>query len=104
MIGRSSMRSVMAAFLVASAAAFACRAFAVDEVLAGVIATQAKIRLPGFGPRAFGDRPTVEEMTTLGSKLFADPTLSASGKLSCASCHSPDHAFAAPNRLPTQPG
>jgi len=43
-------------------------------------------------------------MTELGAKLFADTSLSASGKLSCATCHSPDAAFAAPNRLSTQPG
>jgi cytochrome c peroxidase len=32
----------------------------------------------------------------LGSLLFADPALSASGRLSCASCHDPANAYAAP--------
>ena len=32
----------------------------------------------------------------LGRRIFFDPTLSASGKLSCASCHDPAHAYAAP--------
>jgi cytochrome c peroxidase len=32
----------------------------------------------------------------LGRQIFFDPTLSASGKLSCASCHDPTNAYAAP--------
>ncbi|HEY0339709.1 MAG TPA: cytochrome c peroxidase [Steroidobacteraceae bacterium] len=32
----------------------------------------------------------------LGRQIFFDPTLSASGKLSCASCHDPGNAYAAP--------
>jgi len=33
----------------------------------------------------------------LGRKLFFDASLSASGKLSCASCHSPTHAYGPPD-------
>jgi cytochrome c peroxidase len=33
----------------------------------------------------------------LGRLLFYDPSLSASGGLSCASCHDPSNAYAAPN-------
>lgn len=62
------------------------------------------VRLPGFGPRVFGDRPTVAQMEALGAKLFADPGLSASGKMACVSCHSPAHSFSPPNRLSTQLG
>ncbi|WP_035483428.1 cytochrome c peroxidase [Paraburkholderia phenoliruptrix] len=40
----------------------------------------------------------------LGKKIFFDPTLSASGRQSCASCHSPAHAFGPPNGLAVQPG
>jgi cytochrome c peroxidase len=32
-------------------------------------------------------------MAQLGLKIFFDSSLSSSGKLSCASCHQPDHAF-----------
>ena len=32
----------------------------------------------------------------LGRRIFFDPTLSASGKLACASCHDPANAYAAP--------
>src|SRR5579862_4082865 len=35
-------------------------------------------------------------LTQLGRKLFFDPSLSASGKLACASCHDPAHAFGPP--------
>ncbi len=40
----------------------------------------------------------------LGRKLFFDPSLSASGRQSCATCHDPAHGFSPPNALPVQPG
>lgn len=40
----------------------------------------------------------------LGRKIFFDPRLSASGKMSCASCHSPQRAYAPTNALPVQLG
>ena len=43
-------------------------------------------------------------MAQLGKKIFFDPTLSGSGKLACASCHSPDHAYGPPNNLAVQLG
>jgi len=46
----------------------------------------------------------VRQMTSVGEKIFFDPTLSGSGKLACASCHSPDHAFGPPNALSVQLG
>ena len=46
----------------------------------------------------------VKQMTALGEKLFFDPSLSGSGKLACASCHSPSHAFGPPNALSVQLG
>lgn len=67
-------------------------------------AAPASVRLPGFGPRTFGDRPTVAQMEAIGARLFADPGLSASGKMACISCHSPAHSFSPPNRLSTQFG
>lgn len=45
-----------------------------------------------------------EELEALGRKLFFDVSLSASGKMSCASCHSPDHALGPPNGLAVQFG
>ncbi|WP_424630546.1 cytochrome-c peroxidase [Bradyrhizobium sp. SYSU BS000235] len=35
-------------------------------------------------------------MAQLGQKVFYDANLSSSGKLSCASCHSPEHAYGPP--------
>jgi cytochrome c peroxidase len=46
----------------------------------------------------------VEALTALGRRMFADPSLSASGKVSCASCHSPLDAFGPPNSLAVQLG
>jgi cytochrome c peroxidase len=43
-------------------------------------------------------------MARLGQKMFFDPSLSGSGKMSCATCHSPNHAYAPANSLPAQLG
>lgn len=40
----------------------------------------------------------------LGKLAFHDPSLSASGKQSCASCHADTAGHAAPNALAVQPG
>jgi len=50
-----------------------------------------------FYADTFTQRPTVAEMTRLGALVFADPSLSASGKVACATCHDPAHAFGPPN-------
>ncbi|WP_225769437.1 cytochrome-c peroxidase [Inquilinus sp. Marseille-Q2685] len=49
-------------------------------------------------------RRQVEELTALGRAMFVDPSLSASGKLSCSSCHDPLHGFGPANALPVQMG
>lgn len=43
-------------------------------------------------------------IAALGRQLFFDPSLSASGRMSCASCHDPALGFAAPNALSVQLG
>jgi len=40
----------------------------------------------------------------LGRRLFFDPSLSASGKLACSSCHDPHYAYAPPNGRDVQLG
>jgi len=40
----------------------------------------------------------------LGRELFFDRSLSASGRMACATCHDPNHAFGPPNALPVQLG
>jgi cytochrome c peroxidase len=52
-------------------------------------------------------RPPVAPLSAaalLGRDMFNDPSLSASGKQSCASCHSAAHAFGPPNDLSVQFG
>jgi cytochrome c peroxidase len=43
-------------------------------------------------------------LAELGRKMFFDPSLSGSGQLSCASCHSPANAYGPPNDLAVQLG
>jgi cytochrome c peroxidase len=43
-------------------------------------------------------------MAQLGRLIFFDASLSSSGKLSCASCHSPQHAYGPPGALPAMRG
>ena len=58
---------------------------------------------PAIPSRAQVNR-RIEVLTALGRRMFADPSLSASGNMSCASCHSPFDAFAPPNSLSVQLG
>jgi cytochrome c peroxidase len=37
------------------------------------------------------------ETAALGRQIFLDPSLSVSGRLACASCHSPAHAYGSPD-------
>jgi cytochrome c peroxidase len=46
----------------------------------------------------------VSILAELGRRLFFDPALSASGKLSCASCHDPAFAYGPPNARAVVPG
>jgi cytochrome c peroxidase len=43
-------------------------------------------------------------LAQLGRLMFFDPSLSASGKLACSSCHDPAHAYSSPNGLAVQVG
>ena len=44
------------------------------------------------------------QLTALGRQLFADPKLSASGQMACATCHDPNFAFGPSNALAVQLG
>jgi len=48
--------------------------------------------------------PSAAAMTAVGRALFFDRSLSASGRLACAGCHDPGHAFASANTLAVQRG
>jgi cytochrome c peroxidase len=73
--------------------------------LGGLVLVQS---LPGVIADAMADRAAVirraAALEVLGREVFSDPALSASGRMSCASCHSPEHAFGPPNAQPIQFG
>ena len=48
--------------------------------------------------------PALTPAAQVGAKLFFDPSLSGSGKMSCATCHDPNHAYAPANNLSVQLG
>jgi len=52
----------------------------------------------------YAQRLDVAALTALGRAMFFDPRLSASGRVACASCHDPAHAYGPPNALAVQPG
>lgn len=57
-----------------------------------------------YSTGANGDMPPAEKLAALGRKIFFDTGLSASGRQSCASCHSPSNAYGPANALPVQKG
>ena len=57
-----------------------------------------------FYSRSFDPMPSAAALTALGGQLFADPAMSASGKIACASCHDPKHDFGPANARAVQPG
>lgn len=59
----------------------------------GLIAFTALCLAPAIGTASTA---MLSPQAQLGRQIFFDPTLSASGKLSCASCHDPSNAYAAP--------
>jgi len=77
------------------------RASAVALLLAGAALASAGRGAVAPQPRAFGDRPSVAQLTALGRAMFSDPGLSASGRVSCASCHAPRAAFGPDARTPS---
>jgi cytochrome c peroxidase len=70
------------------------------ELLSGATANGSMQRWVRYPPM-----PThLSARAALGKKIFFDPSLSASGRMSCASCHSPEHAYGPPNGLAVQRG
>ena len=61
-------------------------------------------KTPSFYETPFERKPDFKTLVALGRSLFSDKALSASGRVSCASCHDPAHAYGPPNRLPVQRG
>jgi cytochrome c peroxidase len=73
-------------------------------LLAGAVFAAEPQLLPGENPRPVHliRRPVepFSAMAKLGKDIFFDTNLSSSGKLACASCHSPDHAYGPPTDAP----
>jgi cytochrome c peroxidase len=57
-----------------------------------------------FYANTFERRPDAAALTALGRVLFSDPALSASGKISCSTCHDPKHDFGPANTEAVQRG
>lgn len=58
----------------------------------------------GLRPNASGKPVELSAVAQIGRQMFFDPSLSGSGQLACASCHSPAHAYGPPNGLAVQLG
>src|SRR5439155_25813249 len=69
-----------------------------------VAATTASAAQRAFYATPFERTPSVAELTALGHRMFFDRGLSASGKLSCATCHDPRHAYGPVDSMPTPRG
>jgi cytochrome c peroxidase len=57
---------------------------------------------PPFYSDSFARTPSAAALAAIGRELFVDKSLSASGKVACATCHDPAHAFGPPNGRPVQ--
>ena len=76
--------------------------------LAGAVLAAEPQGLPGANPPPIHlVRPHVaplSAMAQLGREIFYDARLSSSGRMSCASCHSPQHHYGPPNDGPVMLG
>jgi cytochrome c peroxidase len=57
-----------------------------------------------FYENTFVKAPSAATLTVIGRLLFSDPGLSASGNISCATCHDPKRSYGPPNDRPVQRG
>ena len=84
----------------------------VAATIGAALAWSGAIGVPGvasadntsFYANSFEKVPSAAAMTEIGRALFFDASLSASGKIACATCHDPRHAFGPPDDLPVQRG
>ena len=57
-----------------------------------------------YAPQPGRMPPSVDQLTAIGRAMFFDKTLSANGRIACASCHDPKSAFGPSNSAAVQPG
>jgi cytochrome c peroxidase len=73
--------------------------------LAGLLSGLLALPLAGCGGGGSGpSQPQASAAALVGARIFADTTLSASGRQSCQTCHDFASGLAAPNALAVQPG
>ena len=80
------------------------RRFARFLLLCGLLATLLLAQEVAGGPTRAQSLRRAEELAALGRRLFFDPSLSGSGKMSCATCHDPSFAYGPPNSMSVQFG
>jgi len=77
-------------------------------LMAGAVFAAEPQNLPGENPNPIHLKrrpiPPLSAMAKLGRDIFFDARLSSSGKMACASCHSPEHAYGPPNDGPVMLG
>jgi cytochrome c peroxidase len=108
-VRRTARRTVLWSLAVSMLAAFAVSAYALvypqrmPEPV-GLLVED----LTGANPHPIVLRRPVAQplsgLAQLGKQIFNDPSLSASGKQSCASCHSAQNSYGPPNAFPVQFG
>jgi cytochrome c peroxidase len=86
-----------------AATALAAVAFCASGASGVACAQTQPIPVPAAASKAQAT-PVYSDAGALGKLLFYDQSLSASGRMSCASCHSPSHAYGPPNGLAAQLG
>ena len=64
----------------------------------------AKPEAPDANRMQMESQPNFAKMQAVGKAMFFDASLSGSGKMACATCHDPAHAYGPSNALSVQPG
>ncbi|WGS48831.1 c-type cytochrome [Paraburkholderia sp. D15] len=102
--GGGAPASAAASVGAASAAVSASASASASAALAASAQSGAQPAVHDAGQTRAEVFKSVQQMSALGKQLFFDASLSGSGRLACASCHSPGHGFSPPNALSVQLG
>lgn len=85
-------------------AVFTVRLAAVALGMGIIVLTACEVPRPNVSGKVALTAPTAATLTALGRTIFFDTTLSASGRMSCATCHDPLHGWGPANARPVQLG
>ncbi len=94
----------MPVFRATAAAACTSRIALGTALLSAVLCNTCDAAPEPFYANSFEKVPSAAAMSAVGRALFFDRSLSASGKMACATCHDPNLGFGPPNGLPVQRG